>query len=287
MAYLKNLSFSQIISNKDKQDTTNCVYCVIHVLMIRLNYHLTGINLYSTAYIACLLLRRFTMIEQILKLREEGLSFRKIALELSTTVGRIQYRYNKWLQEHSDHASDISLNKEMKSSENLHINSLQVRGGALQLKVLSPRKIMVSWEVSKIPKKLIQIYFNQNFESLVHVLRIYDVKDIMFNGNNAHYFHEIAIPYQNGHWFIKGLRENRSYISEMGVYLNDTDVFFPILRSNSIQTLLDNERFDKIDPPQTFKDEFPKWKDHVSTYSYYEETKILEGKNEKHIIPTR
>jgi hypothetical protein len=225
------------------------------------------------------------MIEQILKLREEGLSFRKIALELSTTVGRVQYRYNKWLQDHSDSAQDLSLNKDTKSSENLHFDSLQVRGGAIQLKAVSPRKIMVSWDVSKIPKKLIQIYFNQDFESLVHVLRIYDVKDIMFNGNNAHFFYEIAIPYKNGHWFIKGLHENRSYIAELGVYLNDS-VYFPILRSNSIQTLLNNQGLDVNEPPQTFKSALPTWKDHVSTYSYYEETKILEGKNDKHIIPT-
>lgn len=225
------------------------------------------------------------MIEQILKLREEGLSFRKIAMELSTTVGRVQYRYNKWLQNHMDSAPDISLNKDRESSENLRFNSLQIRGGGLQIKAVSPRKIMVFWEVSKIPKKLIQIYFNQEFETLVHVLRIYGVKDITFNGNNAHYFHEIAIPYVNGHWYIKGLHENRSYIAELGVYLKDS-VYFPMLRSNPIQTQLNNEKFDEAVPPQPLTDGLPKWKDHVSTYSYYEETKILEGKNDKHIIPT-
>ena len=37
------------------------------------------------------------MIDEIIKLREDGLSFRKIASELNTTVGRVQYRWNKWV----------------------------------------------------------------------------------------------------------------------------------------------------------------------------------------------
>ena len=40
---------------------------------------------------------RRTMIEEIIKLREDGLSFRKIASQLNTTVGRVQYRWNKYV----------------------------------------------------------------------------------------------------------------------------------------------------------------------------------------------
>jgi uncharacterized protein len=231
------------------------------------------------------------MIEQIIKLREEGLSFRKIAEELNTTVGKVQYRFNKWVQNHLDDDPNNFPEKDTELSENESSPYLPVKG-VLYIKLVSPLKIIACWDASPLPKRLIQLYFNQSFEELVHVIRIYDVKDIIFNGKNAHYFHEISVPYQTGHWFINGLRSDRSYMAELGVYLSEK-VYFPLLRSSPIQTpLLDSangngiECFQAFDRIQPYESDSPKWKDHVSTYSFYEGTVILEGKNGHNIIPT-
>lgn len=38
------------------------------------------------------------MIDEIIKLRRRGLSFRKIASKLDTTVGKVQYQWTKLIQ---------------------------------------------------------------------------------------------------------------------------------------------------------------------------------------------
>ncbi|MCM2531636.1 DUF4912 domain-containing protein [Neobacillus pocheonensis] len=156
--------------------------------------------------------------------------------------------------------------------------------GELQMKLVSYRKIILFWEVSEIPTKVIQLFFNLKVDELIQVVRIYDVTEINFNGKNAHHFHETTVLYHNGHWFIKGLESNRCYVAELGVKSSTTD-FFPILRSNTLQTPLmkisnANEMNHELLRFQQIEDRPPKWIDHVSTYSYYMEPKKMEEKNE-------
>lgn len=155
--------------------------------------------------------------------------------------------------------------------------------GELVAKLVTPRKLLLFWEVSEVPKKIIELFFNLSFENLIPVIRIYDVTDLNFNGKNAHHYFEIAVPYQNGHWFIKGLVANRSYIAELGITISNNE-FFPIFRSNSVQT-------QKVEIPNGSEKDYdliqfiehekmpPKWIDHVSTYSYYRESKNMEDIN--------
>jgi uncharacterized protein len=153
--------------------------------------------------------------------------------------------------------------------------------GELQAKLTSPDRMLLFWEVSEIPKKLLKLHFNQLMDDLIQVIRIYDVTDLVFTGENAHHYYEIAVPYHNGHWFIKGLTANRSYISEMGVKRTENE-FFPIYRSNAIQTpsiLNGKDVYHLLAHYKQIENSSPKWIDHVSTYSYYDDSKILEQKN--------
>ncbi|ETI67034.1 DUF4912 domain-containing protein [Neobacillus vireti] len=155
--------------------------------------------------------------------------------------------------------------------------------GELAAKLVTPRKMILFWEVSELPEKIIELFFNCRFENLVPVVRIYDVTDIIFNGKNARHYYEITVPYQSGHWFIKGLAPNRCYTAELGVHLLDAN-FFPLFRSNCIQTpastLLNGiELHRDIIQYQQYEDHPPKWVDHVSTYSYYLKSNLLEEKN--------
>jgi uncharacterized protein len=226
------------------------------------------------------------MIDEIIKLREDGLSFRKIASELNTTVGRVQYRWNKWVnkQESSEAEENTSNLEDTNSTSKEHTLNIAPVKGELQAKLISPSRVILIWEVTETPGSVIQLYYNKRFDDLVQVVRIYDVTDIIFNGNNAHHFYEIAVPFANGYWFVKGLIANRNYIAEIGVKLNEKD-FFPILRSNTIQTppiTLSNgsEIYQHLSQHQQLENRRPKWVDRVSTYSYYGETKAMEKNNE-------
>jgi uncharacterized protein len=226
------------------------------------------------------------MIEEIIKLREDGLSFRKIASHLNTTVGKVQYRWNKYTNTQENHLEAVSV-EEKTQKEDCELNHPTIDytpvKGELQVKLVTPRKVIVYWEASKIPSKVITSFYDRPFEDLVHIVRIYDVTDIIFTGNNAHHYYDITVPYNKGYWFIKGLTANRSYIAELGVKLNENK-FFPVLRSNSVQTpamgkLNGSEIYNNLVNFQQIDDFSPKWIDHVSTYSYYGESKNTEQKN--------
>jgi uncharacterized protein len=155
--------------------------------------------------------------------------------------------------------------------------------GELAAKLVTPRKLLLYWEVSDLPKKILELFFNLSFESLIPVIRIYDVTDIVFNGKNAHHFFEVVIPYQNGHWFIKGLVANRGYVAELGVSLSERE-FFPLYRSNSIQTPTieipnGTDIHHDLIKLREHEEQPPKWIDHVSTYSYYVDSKNMEDIN--------
>jgi hypothetical protein len=155
--------------------------------------------------------------------------------------------------------------------------------GELQLKLLTPRKIILFWEASSLPAKILNCFFNLQFEDLIHAARIYDVTEIQFNGRNAHHYYEIPLSYDNGYWMIKGLIANRSYLAHLGVKFTERE-FFPLLQSNIIHTPtidipFDNGIYHDLLQFQTYEDKHPKWIEHVSTYSYYQECSAPEGEN--------
>ncbi|OLS41684.1 DUF4912 domain-containing protein [Bacillus sp. MRMR6] len=219
------------------------------------------------------------MIDQIVKLREVGLSFRKIASELNTTVGKVQYRWNKWNNELVQGCVDKQgASNEEDTERTLMANDLK---GEMQAKLVSPRKVILFWKISEIPEKIIGVYFNSKMDELVHIVRIYDVTDILFTGSNAHHYYEIAVPYNKGYWFVKGLPANRSYVAELGMKVQRSD-FFPVYRSNSFQTPAntianENGLYDDLIQYQQHEDTALKWIDHVSTYTYYDESSVEQN----------
>lgn len=150
----------------------------------------------------------------------------------------------------------------------------------MKVEFMESQKLGFFWKPSVLPKKLIQYYFRFNFDDLVHVLRIYDITHGVYNGKNVRQFYEIAIPYDQGYWFVKGLRPNRKYLAELGVKMGENK-FFPIFRSNAVKIspqAAAQYDFGSLENLQFEQDPFypQKWRDHVSTYSYYEGTIINE-----------
>ena len=264
---LKKVPLLEPTSIKDWRNPTICVYCPARLLVVRLIY-IIFIYFHLIAYIDCLGDEE-TMINEIIKLRKDGLSFRKIASELDTTVGKVQYRWNKWIEGQQQQAK--ATKEEQLSDCNQHPSFIPIKG-ELTIRLVTSKKIILFWDVSVITDKVIQSYFQVSLRDLVSVIRIYDVTDLIFDGENAHHYYEINVPYQNGHWFVKGLAASRSYVGELGVFLPAAG-YFPLFRSNCVHTpkiewspnLLNHDQLEIL----RYEASPPKWTDHVSTYSYY------------------
>lgn len=213
-----------------------------------------------------------------MKMTEEENTFQKIAEDLHLTVDRVQSYWKNWMGKQEDllvnlNPNETNLQDEDSSQANSPVTNIPQLQGKMQAKLIPPRKAIFFWDSSDLPKRFFQYYFNIRFDDLVPVIRIYDVTQIQFNGKNAHHFYEIPISYQQGYWIVKGLFSNRSYLAEVGVKLSNGS-FFPLLRSNSIripklENVLDNEFYQDISQLYRDEEQTPKWREFVSTYSYY------------------
>lgn len=192
------------------------------------------------------------MLEEIIKRRRKGLSFRQIAKELNTTAGKVQYRWNKWII----------------SQENAESEPLPFISARLLMEPVAEQKVFLHWTADDLPRKVVKHFYQCEFHELVQLIRIYDVTDLIFNGSNAHHYYEMAVPYSSEKWSVKNLPVNRNYLAELGVKMTDID-FFPILRSNTV--LLGSNTKSEKQPPNTadLRSPLPGWREHVSTYSYY------------------
>jgi hypothetical protein len=213
-----------------------------------------------------------------MKMTEEENDFQKIAEDLNLSIERVRSYWETWMckQENGQINSD-TIQKTLQDKNSSQVNPPENRiphiHGKMQAKLIPPRKAIFFWDSSDLPKQLFQYYFNLSFETSVQVIRIYDVTQIQFNGRNAHHYYDISIPYQQSYWIVKGLFSNRSYLAEIGVKLSNGN-FFPLLRSNSIkipkqENVLHNELFQDISQLYKEEEKFPKWREFVSTYSYY------------------
>jgi len=75
--------------------------------------------------------------------------------------------------------------------------------------------------------------------SLAHgakiVLRVYDVTDIIFNGNNAHKYFNIEVTGEARNWYIHVGEPNRSFCVDIG-FLTPNGTFRILSRSNTVRT---------------------------------------------------
>lgn len=204
------------------------------------------------------------MIDDIIMLKRKGLSFRKIAKELGTTVGKVQYQWVKLIN-----GKPVESKKEMqKESINHHMQA-----DAMEMWMISSDRAFIYWSLPKRKRQFTAEYFE--IESTDDaILRIYDVTDIIFNGKNAHFIHELSLSVAQSNWIISGLKPNRCYVSEIGMRLTG-GYFLPLLRSNAVHV----PRTDRSQAGNLQKELVhylleqggpPNWVEHVSTYSYYD-----------------
>ncbi|WP_442594932.1 DUF4912 domain-containing protein [Neobacillus sp. D3-1R] len=207
------------------------------------------------------------MIKEIVSLRRKGMSFRKIAKELNSTVGKVHYQWLKYSNTKTEIENPPIKNKDyfLNCSDQLEhflISDLTVEN-----------KLFSQWYIAKWQKEMVSFYFNQVANQKIMIFRVYDVTDIYFNGANAHSYYEFQLPEGRTNWTVKGLKKDRTYLTEIGFNVNQH--YFPILRSNAVHIHKDEDKINYHNQLQMItienNDETqPNWIDQVSTYSYYE-----------------
>jgi uncharacterized protein len=210
------------------------------------------------------------MIKEIESLRRKGMSFRKIAESLNSTVGKVHYQWIKHSNNNSSIVKTVQVEERIKSEQMRPVQ----KGNFLKLSLTDDQKLASNWKIAKWQKELVGSYFNGEINQSVILLRIYDVSDIYFNGSNAHSCFEFQLPENKTYWVVKGIKQERTYLTEIG-YNTKHNHFFPVLRSNAVHVGLKQEEKEivfkeKVVNKHDISENQPKWTEKVSTYSYYE-----------------
>lgn len=212
-------------------------------------------------------------MDDIVALRNLGLSFEGIADQLNLPVGHVQKQWEKYLDQQK--LAERVTNKCVQTIiQNQDLTSLMALQDHMTAYLVSEDRILISWQLSKPKKQLVEAYFDHPFDNYQQVLRIYDVTCIIFNGNNAHHVHEICIQSEQHYWAVVGLKANRCYLFELGIKISDSR-FFPLLQSNAIHMprdckVRDSNLNQEIKEFQHRQNRPPNWIEHVSTYSFYD-----------------
>jgi uncharacterized protein len=212
------------------------------------------------------------MINQIVHYRRQGMSFRKIAEKLNSTVGKVHYQ---WIKNGLDE-SNIELQsakKEISNEIKPNIHQDKDSDNYLVTQLISNHKLVSNWKIASWQKDLTASYFEHINQEII-ILRLYDVTDIYFNGSNAHSSYEFQLLKDTSNWTIKGIKQGRSYLTEIGYKVNQNQ-YFPILRSNAVHNLpgsIEQKDSLKFQHDAFYNERLlqPKWTKKVSTYSYYE-----------------
>ncbi len=106
------------------------------------------------------------------------------------------------------------------------------------LQVRDPRWLHAYWDIRNQTLDGFKSRLRDDFYRSRRVLRVYDITNIAFNGNNANSFFDIQINEFASSWYIDTNGPGRSWCVDLGFMLPDGR-FITILRSNVVQTPLD------------------------------------------------
>jgi len=106
------------------------------------------------------------------------------------------------------------------------------------LQVRDPRWIHAYWEVAASTIERLKNELREDFFNAKSLLRVYDVSDIIFNGENAHRFFDIQVNEFANNWYINTEGPDRSWCVDFGLLL-PSGRFVTILRSNTVRTPLE------------------------------------------------
>ncbi|MGM0608045.1 MAG: DUF4912 domain-containing protein [Candidatus Muiribacteriota bacterium] len=101
--------------------------------------------------------------------------------------------------------------------------------------VRDPLWIHVYWEVQEKKLKDLKSMLGDSFQECTRALRVHDVTDIDFNGENSISYFDIQVEPFSSSWYINTGNPNRDFIVDLGI-LTPSGQFILIARSNKIKT---------------------------------------------------
>jgi uncharacterized protein len=210
------------------------------------------------------------LIEDIVKLKERGLTLQEIAEQMNMSLGKVQYRWNKYRQQQAPPSENPAPAENIKKVKWSMPFEYQEANACLMPR--TTESLYVYWSFSDAIKNMAEHHFRTKWEELPSVLKIYDVTDIHFHGHNAHRTIEIELPPMTNNWFVHSLEPDRTYIADIGTRTFDGS-FFTLLRSNPAETGAGDISIsfdEKIERWKQQKITQPEWLENFSTYSYYQ-----------------
>ncbi len=218
------------------------------------------------------------MINEIVKMKEKGLTLQQIAEKMNLSLGKVQYRWNKYRQEagkvrEEENAEELILADPPKQEHSIQwVMPYEFDEDTLFAMVQSPTSIYVYWSISSMKQKMVEHHFRTPWSELPKRMKIYDVTNIIFQGHNAHRNFEIEIPEMTNNWFIQHLEPDRTYVIDVGTRTFDGS-FFTVLRSNPVETPRDQSNEYRTGSVMNWKNgnaDVPEWMENFSSYSYYQ-----------------
>jgi hypothetical protein len=104
------------------------------------------------------------------------------------------------------------------------------------LQVRDPHWAHAYWEINDQTKaELRHTLGDEGYARSAFILRVYDVTDIQFTGDNAHSFFDIHIFEGANNWYIHLGRPDRAFLIDLGL-ISPHGQFVLIARSNTIRT---------------------------------------------------
>lgn len=102
------------------------------------------------------------------------------------------------------------------------------------LMVKDDETVFAYWTIDETRKRLMEEHFQCAWRDLAFFLQLYDVTDILFDGQNAHSVRRLTVDADSDNWYIHNVAQRRNYIVDFGsLTLNGN--FFTLLRSNVIE----------------------------------------------------
>ena len=114
------------------------------------------------------------------------------------------------------------------------------------IQVRDPYWMHAYWEISEDKTNSVSRDLGRRLHDARHILRVYDITNVIFDGSNANKYFDININDYASSWYINGGEAGRSFCVEIGYLLADGR-FIMIARSNYINM--------PIDGPSTITDE--------------------------------
>ncbi len=108
----------------------------------------------------------------------------------------------------------------------------------IALQIRDPWWLHSYWEVVGSTWNNLKSKLKESFYSAKKVLRVYDVSNIEFNGQNAHKYFDIEVYHEATSWYIDTGNPGKSWCVDLGLKMPNGE-FITILRSNVVSTPLD------------------------------------------------